>query len=105
MGWVTLYSHTRDAPESRLPGTGTHSGGPRSKRTRAEGGGEKSCHNSQDAPGTAGNSTLRRGSPRSLPNTGPPRVPVTASWPGATVPAALRLSEARVGPERQPRVD
>lgn len=71
------------------------------------GGGQRGEELSQ-LPGRAGqgkNSTLRRGSPRSLPNTDPPRVLVTASWPGATVPATLRLSEARVGPGRPRRVD
>lgn len=105
MGWITLYSHALDATESRLQGTETHRSGPRGKRTPAEGGREKSCHNSQDAPGRAENSTLGRGSRRSLPNPDPPRVLVTASWPGATIPAALRLSEARVGLERPRRVD
>lgn len=105
MGWISLYSHALDAIESRLQGTETHSLGPRGKRTPAEGGQEKSCHNSRDAPGRAENSTLGRGSWRSLPSTDPPRVLVTASWPGATVLAALRLSEARMGPERPRRVD
>lgn len=105
MGWITLYSHALDATESRLQDTETHGSGPRGKRIPAEGGGEKSCHNSRDAPGRAENSTLRRGSRRSLPGTAPPRVLVTASRLGATVPAALRLSEARVGPERPRRVD